>query len=188
MDSLFFTLEDVREIRKVSVNIDDFDMFAREVQRNYVQKLLGARLYSALQVDLVAGEPQAARFVELIDGLEYTVGSDLIIYRGMKVYCSYLWLYLYTGMGDVNHTPIGSRLFTDAQSEMNEASQTLRNSKDHYIKSADQMEEPILEFLRDNRVNYPEFIQSNQVEQAKRDNITFRAMGRTITDPYNRLY
>jgi hypothetical protein len=185
-DTLFFTLDDVRDVRKnVSVNIDDFDQYGKEVQRNYVEKLLGQKLYAALLDDLTASIPQTARFVDLVNGINYTSGGDTIIYRGLKIYCSYLWLHLYMGMGGTNHTPIGTQLFKDDAANHNEASQVNRNAAAHYIKSADQLEEPILRFLIDHISDYPEFSQSSQIEQAERDNFSFKALGTTYRDPYN---
>lgn len=188
-DTLFFTLDDVRGVRKnVSVNIDDFDQYAVEVQRNYVEKILGTKLYIALMDDLVGGIPQTQRFIDLIGGKDYEISGDSHKFRGLKLYASYLWLHLYMGMGGTNHTPIGTQLFKDDAANHNEASQINRNAAAHYIKSADQMEEPVLQYLRDFIATYPEFSQSNQTEQAAKDNITFRVIGKTYRDPDNYMY
>ena len=95
-DKLIFTLDDVRLVRKVSINIDDFDQYGQEVQRNYLEKILGVELYTALQNDLDASnQPVEQRFIDLVNGTQYSVGSTPINFRGVRLYCSYLWLYNY---------------------------------------------------------------------------------------------
>lgn len=174
-DSLIFDLTDVRMIRKVSVNIDDFDMYAQEVQRNYLQKLLGDKLYTAMIL-----APEEARFSDLINGTIYEDGRD-VIFRGLKIYCSYLWLYLYINDSEMNITPLGARIFKDDQADV----ANTKLAREHYIKSADGLEEPILRFLEVNNATYPEFSESYKVEQAKKDNMTFSVIGRSYTAPKN---
>lgn len=183
-DKLIFNLEDVRLIRKVSVNIDDFDLYAQEVQRNFLQKLLGDKLYIALQNDLdLAGEPVMPRFVDLVDGKQYNNSRD-IIFRGVKLYCCYLWLYLYMADSSNNITPIGARLFKDEYADDSESKQSFRNARDHFIRSADGLEEPTLRFLRFYQSSvYPEFTESSQVESAELNNMSFRVLGKTIKPP-----
>lgn len=182
-DKLLFSLDDVRQIRKVSVNIDDFDMYAQEVQRNFLQKLLGDKLYLALQEDLDgSGLPQSARFVELVDGMNYT-NSREIIFRGVKLYCCYVWLYLYLNESANKITPLGAKLFKDEHAEEAEAKQSYRNARDHFIKSADGLEEPTLRFLRFKQSTYPEFIESSQIETAKLNNNSFKIFGSKISPP-----
>ena len=179
-DTLIFTLADVRLVRKsVSINIDDFDMYAQEVQRNYLEKLLGAKLYAAM-----LAAPAEARFVNLIDGVNYDNGGE-IIFRGVKLYCSYLWLHLYAGMGGVNHTPIGNALFKDDNSNQGEASKYQRNAAAHYIGSADGLEGSILDYLTFSASTFPEFSESKQIEQASEDNVNFKVIGNKYSPPNN---
>ena len=179
-DTLIFTLEDVRTVRKVSVNIDDFDMYAVEVQRNYLTKLLGDKLYTALLGDLAAGVPQTQKYVDLVDGKIYEDGED-VIFRGVKLYCSYLWLHLYMSQGDINHTPTGTMLFKDEFAEREERNGNYKNAQAHYIAAANGMEEGILNFLRKYATTYPEFSESPQIEQAEMDDMTFLPIGKTYT-------
>ena len=181
-DTLIFTIDDVRAVRKVSVNIDDFDMFAVEVQRNYLTKLLGDKLYTALLTDLVAGVPQTAKYTDLVGGKIYTDGED-IIFRGIKLYCVYLWLYMYMSQGGVEHTPIGTVLFKDEQVERDERNGNFKNAQAHYMAAADGMEEGILNYLRKYATTYPEFSESPQIEQAQTDNMTFKVIGKKYTSP-----
>jgi len=177
-DTLIFTLEDVRTVRKVSVNIDDFDMYAVEVQRNYLTKLLGDKLYTALISDLTLGVPQTPKYVDLVDGKIYTDGED-VIFRGVKLYCAYLWLYLYMSQSGVEHTPIGTMLFKDEHAERDERNGNYKNAQAHYIAAANGMEEGILSYLRKYATTYTEFSESPQIEQAQIDDMTFKVIGKT---------
>ena len=182
-DKLIFTLADIRLIRKVSVNIDDFDLYAQEVQRNFLQKLLGDKLYTALQADLDANNaPQEDRFADLINGEIYTDGHD-IIYRGLKLYCSYVWLYLYINEASTQITPLGAMMFKDEQAESAEGKQSFRNARDHYIRAADGLEEPILRYLRHKENLFPEFSESAQIETAEKSNFAFKVIGQRIIPP-----
>jgi len=180
-DTLIFTLEDVRLVRKVSVNIEDFDMYAQEVQRNYLEKILGAKLYAAMLTGL-EGDPVLAKWTNLVNGVTYTNGKD-IIYRGLKIYCSYLWLYVYMLDGDVSITPIGGRLFKDEYSEPAKTKQAI----DHFIRSASGMESGILDYIKANLSTYPEFSESLQIEQAKEEDFTFRVIGKSFNRPTKRF-
>lgn len=185
LDPLFFTLEDVRTVRKVSVNIDDFEQFAQEVQRNYVEKVLGPNLYSLLLDDLIAGVPQSTRFINLVDGVDYTKGSDTIKYRGLKLYSCYAWLYFFLLSESLQMTPIGSRIFIDDEANDAEGRQSNRQSRDHFIRTADDMESKILTFLRDNSDTYPEFKEMSNNEPAAADNFSFAVIGNTYRAPDN---
>ena len=185
LDKAIFTLDDIREVKKVSVNIDDVPQYARLAQMNYLQKLLGDKLYTALQADLdVNGDPQTPRFEELINGVVYTDGHDTI-FRGVKLYCVYLWLHLYTADSAIAITPTGARIFKDEDAKFTEAKKSYRNSEAHFIAAADGLEEPILRFLDFKSSIYPEFTESLQIEQAKDDNLTFRAFGNSFDSPNN---
>ena len=179
-DPVVFTIDDVREVRKVSVNIEDFDQFAVEAQRNYLSKLLGDALYTAM-----VSNPTEARFVELLDGTIYNDGGRDKIFRGCKLYLSYVWLYLYHVGSATKQTPIGAMIFKDEFAEHGDTSRSGTVERDHFIKSADGMDESILLFLDRNRNTYPEFAESMQIKQASRDNLTFRAYGRRILPPDN---
>lgn len=179
-DTPIFTLDDVRNIRKVSVNINDFEMFAVEAQRNYLSKLLGDKLYTQLILN-----PTEARMIDLIDGKIYQDGGREVIFRGVKVYLCYVWLYLFHVSSSVKQTPVGAVTFKDEEAEHAEISKSGQFERDHFIKSADGMDDGILRFLRRNRNTYPEFSESRQIKQASKDNIVFRSFGSTYYPPDN---
>ena len=180
-DTLIFTLDDVRAIRgDVSVNIDDFNQYAVEAQRNYLSKLLGDKLYTARLNDL-----EGSRFVDLIEGVIYQDGGNEVIFRGVKIYISYIWLYLYLIGSNSSLTPIGARIFKDDFAIEAYNRKETQDNANHFIKSADGMEDSILRFLNRKRDIYPEFSQSKQIQQADQDNIQFRSSGSTWFTPNN---
>lgn len=177
IDAQFFTLDDIQTVRKVSVNIDDFNQYAQEVQRNYVQRLLGTELYLALIDDLVLGIPQTQRFVDLVDGVRYSVGSEEFVLRGVKLYASYLWLYIYMMDSEVQITPIGTQMFRDEAAEKTSKQQ----AQAHFIRSAEGLEDGIIHYLDNNHPTYPEVRYSE--EPAEKDNFSFKVVGRRYTAP-----
>ena len=184
MDALIFTLNDVQAIRKVSINIEDFDIFAREAQITFLEKVLGAKLYN-LVVSELTGTP-SARIQTLFDGEVYDNGGD-INYRGLKPYLVYTWLYLYSLESAVAVTPIGSRIFKDEEAAYQEDKVSVRAAQANYMKGAEVNEAMILNYLRAKQSTYPEFSESDQIEVAKQSNNTFRSFGKSYTSPNNTL-
>lgn len=186
-DALFFTLDDIRLIRKVSVNINDFDVYAQEVQVNYGEKILGTDLYNALLDDLLAGVPQTQRFIDLVNGKTYDQSGRQITFRGLKKYVSYLWIYVYLLDGSLQITPIGAKVFKDEEAEDGQGKQANRQLRDHAIRTADAMEEGIIQFIQNDPDIYPEYALGGQEEPAAEDNFSFRVLGRSYTPPRNQF-
>ena len=185
-DKLIFTLDDVRLVRKVSINIDDFDQYAQEVQRNYLEKILGVELYTALQNNLDASNhPVDQRFIDLVNGVQYSVCSTLINFRGVKIYCSYLWMYNYMLNSDNQLTPIGAMIFRDENADHIEGKQAMRQARDHYLRSAEGFESHIINYLTNNQDIYPEFSSSCETKTATEENMTFKVVGNTYKSPHN---
>ena len=181
MDTLIFTLDDVQQIRKVSVNIEDFDIFAREAQITYLEKVLGPKLYNAFISELqMASVPQ--RSIDLLNGVVYNNTRE-INYRGVKPYLCYVWLYLYSLESATAVTPTGSRIFKDERAEYSEKFVALKSSQKNYMNGATAYENGVLEFLRNNTSVYPEFQESNEIEVAKKTDYTFKVQGRTYDFP-----
>lgn len=187
-DKLFFRLEDVRAVRSnVSVHVDNFDAIAKEVMMNYVERLLGGSLYAALQDDLQGGFAQSERFQELLTGVRYESDGLTRIFRGLKTYACYCWIYLWMLEDGIQLTPIGSQVFKDEEAESAEGKRKYAQLRDHTIRMADGMEEGIRDFLeKDDR--FPEYALSKKEEPAEDSNFTFRAIGTTFAAPDNRLH
>lgn len=188
IDQVFFTIDDVRQIRHISVNIDDFDMYAREVQRNYVQRVLGDDLYDAFQDDLVGGIPQSQRFIDLVDGITYDINNRKRIFRGIKLYAEYLWLYVYPLDAGAKVTPIGAQLFKDEEAENAQSKQEFRQLRDHSIRSANAIEDTIKEYLNYHPNEYPEYALGSQEEPAEQDDFSFKKIGKTYREPKNKFF
>ncbi len=179
VDKLIFTFEDVKNVRKVSNNISDFEDYALEVQSMYIQRLIGDSLYLKM-----IGSPDEERFVDLINGLSYKSGSRDVIYRGLKYYACYLWLYIYARESGASITPIGVQTYVDEDSEPSVGKTAYKNATNHYLAIADAQEEYILGFLDDHSSKYPEFSQSKRIEQAEEDNIVLNQSPKLYKTPY----
>ena len=51
-----------------------------QYEKEILMKLLGYPLYKALQADLVLGEPQTQKYIDLVDGKEFTHTFDGVEY------------------------------------------------------------------------------------------------------------
>lgn len=181
-DNILFTLEDVRLVRKVSVNVDDFELYAKEVQINYLTKVLGDSLYNSLM-----NSPGEARMINLLDGVIYQYGGRDVIFRGIKRYLSYLWLYVYAIDSDIQHTKIGTMIFKDEFAERANKMKSYTDSRAHYIASAEGEEINILLYLNRNINIFPEFHDSFQQRPSENSNITFKAFGKSYKGPKQQL-
>ena len=180
-DQVIIKIDDVREIRNLSNNVDYFDKYAREVQYKYLQPLLGDELYAAMLDDLdVNGDPQTTRFIDLLDGQRYIFENRTRIFRGVKMYCSYLWLYMAPLDSEVNLTPIGAQIYRDQEAESAKGKQAYAQMRDECIKTASDMEEQIQDYLRTNQADFPEWKEGESVEVAERTNIVYRVHGTTF--------
>jgi len=186
-DKLFFRLDDVRQVRNISKHIDNFEIIAKEVMMNYIERVLGSDLYAELQDDLTGGFAQTTRFQELITGVRYEYQGETKIFRGLKDYAVYCWLYLWLLDDGLQVTPIGAQLFKDEEAEAAHGKQQYAQLRDHCIRMADGMEEGIREFLeKDTR--FPEYATSQKEEPAAESNYTFRTIGKTYTEPFNQFH
>jgi hypothetical protein len=180
MDDLIFTLDDVQKIRKVSVNIEDFDIYAREAQITWLEKVLGVKLYNELLNDLAS-----ARMQILLNGEVYQDEGIDINYRGLKNYLCYVWLYLYSLESDIAVTPIGTMLFKDEQAERKQKDISAKAAQTNYLTSAESNERMILNYLNSKREEYPEFSESKEIKVAKKTNNTFKTFGNSYEPPNN---
>lgn len=187
-DKIFFRLDDVREIRtSVSKNVDNFEVIAREVMINYIERILGSDLYAALQDDLRGGFATSDRFKELIEGVRYEHQNKTKIFRGLKQYACYCWLYLWLLDDGIQITPIGSQLFKDEEAEFAQGKRQYEQLRNHSIRMADGIEEDIKDFLeKDTR--FPEYAKSSKEEPAEGSNFTFKTIGDTYNSPFNKFH
>lgn len=186
-DNLLFNLSDVNSVKETSVNIQDFEQYAREAQMLYLEGLIGKDLYTDLTngVSGNGGGHAEVRFSDLLDGKRYMYKGRSEIFRGVKPYLCYLWLHLYANMGAANITPTGMSAFRDENEYENDRFKAIQTSKQHYIGMANTLEGGIIDFLQNNIDIYPEFKHSEKLEQAKNDDFEMEVFTNTYDYPEN---
>lgn len=150
-----FEQSDVRAIRKIATtfNAETFDPFALEVQRDYLPRILGASLYT----DLIEN-PTDANNVRLLEGEIYTDNrGEEVIYEGLKVYLSYLWIYTFAREGNLKYTEVGISQYQDDNSERAE-NRSDQDTKIQIGKNANLQGRETIKFLTDNRDDFPLFV------------------------------
>lgn len=154
---------DVNEYRTISAqyNADKFNSFAFDVQQVYLRELLGDSLYQQLYADLDAsGVPQNEPYITLVNGKEYTIGSDPIIYFGLKPFLSYHWLKKSVLHGDQNFADYGNIVFqNNSQDQMQKTSSSEKSllAKD-YDTSIISYRNNISQYLNEKSTDYPKWI------------------------------
>lgn len=152
---ILFTQADVRAIRKIAQTFDTqtFEVFALEVQRNYLPRLLGSPLYTDLLVN-----PASVNNLRLLDGETYvdSRGED-VLYEGLKVYLSYLWLYTFAREGNFKYVEVGTSQYQDDNSER-AANRSDQDTKKQLGKNSNFQGRETIKFLTDNSDDFPKFI------------------------------
>jgi len=74
----------IHEINIPEDDYKDLSTIITRYEKEVLQQLLGYELWKALDDDLVSGVPQTQRFIDLVDGKEYTVGSSTIKWNGLQ--------------------------------------------------------------------------------------------------------
>ncbi len=151
-DRIIIKIEDVREKHPVSTEIQSFDAWAREAQMGYVQPLIGDALYKKLM-----DSPADALITKLVEGGTYGTGDNLVIYRGLRAYACYIWLYLYSIHASAKLTPIGTMAYTDPDSEHAGAAKAGKALTEHFKAIAGKLEASVEAFLAKHAGEYPEY-------------------------------
>lgn len=158
---LLFAQADVTVIRKISKSFDTstFDTFALEVQRNYLPKLVGPSLYNDLLVD-----PGSANNLRLLDGEVYTNNqNEKILYEGLKTYLAYLWLYTFAREGNLKFSEVGPSQYQDDDSKR-AGNRSDQDTKKQMGKNANFLGRETIDFLVDNKDDFPLFIPEKQIQ------------------------
>lgn len=150
VDLQLITLADVRRVHNVSQQIADFHVYAGEAQSLYVQKLLGDPLYLAL-----LGAVGDARFQTLMDGCTYGDGPS--IFRGLRAYICYIWLFLYSTHSTAKLTPTGIRRYTDPESEDVDGARAGKAITSHFKDTATALGKGVVAYLGTALDTYPEY-------------------------------
>lgn len=159
--TLLFAQADVKVIRKIATSFDGdtFNTFALEVQRNYLPKLLGPSLYNDLLVD-----PSSVNNVRLLNGEVYTNNENQqILYEGLKTYLAYLWLYTFAREGNLKFAEVGISQYQDDDSER-AGNRSDQDTKKQMGKNANFLGRETIDFLTDNKNDFPLFIPEKQIQ------------------------
>jgi len=163
MAKVILTQSNVQEYRNISNNFNQerFNAFAFEVQQTQLRELLRDPLYTALYNDLseTTGQPTAQKYVDLVDGKEYELDNDTIIYYGLRPFLAYHWLALNVREGDYFQADYGNIQFQDnPQDNMTKINQkTIDRINSAYFKNVTSYRNNIVEFLNENDSTYPEW-------------------------------
>ena len=85
---------------------DNLRSYIKEIQEEYLKKLLGAELYLEFGAELPT--PTTKKLLNLLNGVIYTYDSKVYDYTGLKKMLQYLTYYYYTNSQDVQNTIIGN--------------------------------------------------------------------------------
>ena len=160
---IILKVSDVNEYRTISAqfNSEKFNNFAFDVQQMYLRELLGDALYYQLYVDLDAsGVPQNEPYITLVNGEEYQIGSDIVIYFGLKTFLSYHWLKKSVLHGDQNFADYGNISFqSNSQDQMQKTSSAEKSLlfKD-YDTSIISYRNNISQYLNEKSTDFPKWI------------------------------
>lgn len=173
---IILKLADIQVYSDVSDNFnpDRLARFATRAQETQLRELLDDALYNKLINDLDAsGVPQTQKYIDLVDGKEYTYDGETVEYFGLKPFLTFHWLGLNIREGDIYMSDYGSINFDDnPQDNMTKVSQkTIDRANSSYIQEAISYRNNITRFLNENSDDYPEWISKSDNENKVNTNI-----------------
>lgn len=163
MAKVILLQSNVNEFRRISDNYNEnrFNSFAFEIQQTQLRELLRDPLYTALYNDLNAttGQPVTTKYVELVNGKEYTKDSNAITYYGLRPFLAYHWLALNVREGDYFQADYGNLQFSsNEQDNMTKIDQkVIDRINSAYFKNITSYRNNIVEFLNENESTYTEW-------------------------------
>ena len=104
LGDLLITIDDVRGYRDVDISYstERFNSFLKDVQENELKDLLG----DALWLDFFKNITDA-KYIDLLNGKEYTYNNQTILYQGLKPFLCWAWLLKLPLEGNNHHTQSG---------------------------------------------------------------------------------
>jgi rhamnogalacturonyl hydrolase YesR len=118
---------------------DNLKSYIKEIQEEYLKKLLGDSLYLELGAELPT--PTTKKLLNLLDGVVYTYDLKVYDYTGLKRMLQYLTYYYYTNDQDVQNTIIGNVAGQSRNSENLTANSTLAFAEEKFNKAIDYFKE-----------------------------------------------
>ena len=118
---------------------DNLKSYIKEIQEEYLKKLLGDELYLELGAELPT--PTTKKLLNLLNGVVYTYDLKVYDYTGLKRMLQYLTYYYYTNDQDVQNTIIGNVAGQSRNSENLTANSTLAFAEEKFNKAIDYFKE-----------------------------------------------
>jgi len=118
---------------------DNLKSYIKEIQEEYLKKLLGDSLYLELGAELPT--PTTKKLLNLLNGVVYTYDLKVYDYTGLKRMLQYLTYYYYTNNQDVQNTIIGNVAGQSRNSENLTANSTLAFAEEKFNKAIDYFKE-----------------------------------------------
>ena len=118
---------------------DNLKSYIKEIQEEYLKKLLGDSLYLELGAELPT--PTTKKLLNLLNGVVYTYDLKVYDYTGLKRMLQYLTYYYYTNDQDVQNTIIGNVAGQSRNSENLTANSTLAFAEEKFNKAIDYFKE-----------------------------------------------
>lgn len=177
-DTVLITNTECRNVRQLSENYDSvkFNAYVLEVQRNYVEPLLGSSLY----LDVIAN-PTSTNNAKLLNGTTYTKNGRTINFRGLKLYIIYLFFYLYVKEGKISYTEIGRENFESDWSTFKENGLNSSVIKQHF-DNAQPLGESVKAYLEDNYSDFPLY-ESTESTTEQNNRLDYTVFGRSYNKP-----
>jgi hypothetical protein len=169
-ETILITIADVSEYRRIDpkFDINRFNGFAKEVQRNNLRDLLGMSLHYDLFLI-----PTATKYTELVSGKTYKDSSDNDVqFYGLKPAICYWWLAVMAREGDLFHSAYGAiELVNNPQQNFERAREKERVAVG-YMETAQTYANDAIRFLNANKSTYP--LWKCEEEENKTNFISFR--------------
>ena len=160
-EQIIFNVADVTSFaREISARWNDrddrFNSFANEVQRRNLRDLLNPDLYYDFMNDLnELGVPQTEKYVDLLNGVDYTYNSNTITYYGLKPFLCYHWLAIMVREGDLFQSIKGAVNFINDDQKNHIQSREREAAASRYLENATRFGNEIIQFLDENSGDYP---------------------------------
>lgn len=115
------------------------------------------------------------KFYKLLNGSKYNSGGEVRFFSGIKKYCSFVWLFLFSKLDGIQSTDVGNVLFKDsANYSRKEGSSFMREAAKMYESIANNEEESILDFIENSSIEFTEFDSGSEVKEIENTDIQFK--------------
>jgi len=104
-------ISDLKDLKDLSVNIDNaqLDPHIKQAELFDIKPFLGAALYRAFITALALDSPTQI-YLDLLNGVEYTYGTDTIKFEGLKYAVGYFALARYLPFANTASTKYGIKI------------------------------------------------------------------------------